>query len=566
MVPRAVLMKSSLVSINTTRQNISKPAVLVNTARQVNDVYLKRIVARPMPKAVVNVVKGNNVNAVKASAYYEEIDGGYVAFGGNPKGEKITGKCTIKTVNLDFENVYFVRVKLIDENQVLLRVPRKDNMYSVDLKNIVPKGGLTCLFIKATSDESKLWHRRSGHLNFKTMNKLVKGNLVRGLPSKLFKNDQTCVACQKGKRHRASFKAVISECDTCHRNKADLAAYLGLLQPLLIPQKVWEGISMDFIDGSYVQWKDCDHVQVAELFMNNVYKLHRLPRTIVSDRDKVFTSLFWKSLIKMLKVELQMSSTYHPQTDGQTEAVNKTLECYLRCMTREKPKEWTQWLALAEFWYNTKFHSCTKTTPFEIVYGQTPPQYVTYKARECRVEAMDRTLVERNQAIQLLQFYLKRAQDKMKSMADKHRSEREFVEGDWVYLKLQPYRQVTVRQSVQHKHSPKYCGSFQVVKQVGLVAYKLKFPSNAQVHSVFHVSRLKKCKTTEATMGSFPHCTDNGLIVVSPIVVLDMRMIKRKNKVAVQLLIQWANCAIEDATWEYYEEIQERYPEFAIDH
>ncbi|GKB15282.1 ribonuclease H-like domain-containing protein, partial [Tanacetum coccineum] len=167
---------------------------------------------------------------------YEEIDGGYVAFGGNPKGGKITGKGTIKTGNLDFENVYFVRelkfnlfsvsqmcdkknsilfndtecivlslnFKLIDESQVLLRVPRKNNMYSVDLKNIVPKGGLTYLFAKATSDESKLWHRRLGHLNFKTMNKLVKGNLVRGLPSKLFENDQTCVACQKGKQHITS--------------------------------------------------------------------------------------------------------------------------------------------------------------------------------------------------------------------------------------------------------------------------------------------------------------------------------------------------------------------------
>ncbi|GJR73325.1 putative ribonuclease H-like domain-containing protein [Tanacetum coccineum] len=80
-------------------------------------------------------------------------------------------------------------------------------MYSVDLKNIVPKGGLTCLFAKATSNESKLWHRRIGHLNFKTMNKLVKGNLVRGLPSKLFKNDETRVACQKGKQHRASCKS-----------------------------------------------------------------------------------------------------------------------------------------------------------------------------------------------------------------------------------------------------------------------------------------------------------------------------------------------------------------------
>ncbi|GKD44187.1 ribonuclease H-like domain-containing protein, partial [Tanacetum coccineum] len=122
---------------------------------------------------------------------YEEIDGGYVAFGGNPKGGKITKKAPLKL--------------LVDESQILLRVPRKNNMYSVDLRNIVPRGGLTCLFAKATSDESKLWHIRLGHLNFKTMNKLVKGNLVRGLPSKRFENDQTCVACQKGKQHRASY-------------------------------------------------------------------------------------------------------------------------------------------------------------------------------------------------------------------------------------------------------------------------------------------------------------------------------------------------------------------------
>ncbi|GJT24806.1 ribonuclease H-like domain-containing protein [Tanacetum coccineum] len=105
--------------------------------------------------------------------YYEEINGGFVAFGGDTKGGRIT-------------------------------VPRKDNMYSVDLKNIVPSGGLTCLFAKATLDESNLWHRRLGHINFKTLNKLVRGNLVRGLPSKIFENNHTCVACQKGKQHKAS--------------------------------------------------------------------------------------------------------------------------------------------------------------------------------------------------------------------------------------------------------------------------------------------------------------------------------------------------------------------------
>ncbi|GJU21038.1 ribonuclease H-like domain-containing protein [Tanacetum coccineum] len=87
--------------------------------------------------------------------------------------------------------------KLLDESQVLLRVPRKDNIYSVDLKSVVPTGGLTCLFAKATIDESNIWHKRLGHINYKTMNKLVRGNLVRGLPSKIFKNYHSCVACQK---------------------------------------------------------------------------------------------------------------------------------------------------------------------------------------------------------------------------------------------------------------------------------------------------------------------------------------------------------------------------------
>nr|GEU41303.1 hypothetical protein [Tanacetum cinerariifolium] len=97
--------------------------------------------------------------------------------------------------------------KLHDENHVLLKVPKENNMYNVDLKNFVPSRDLTCLFAKATLDESNLWHRRLGHINFKTMNKLVKGNLVRGLPSKIFENNHTCVACQKGKKHRVFCKS-----------------------------------------------------------------------------------------------------------------------------------------------------------------------------------------------------------------------------------------------------------------------------------------------------------------------------------------------------------------------
>ncbi|GKA47006.1 reverse transcriptase [Tanacetum coccineum] len=120
------------------------------------------------------------------------------------------------------------------------------------------------------------------------------------------------------------------------------------------------------------------------------------------------------------------------------------------------------------------------------------------------------------------------------------------------------------RQSVQHKLSPKYYGAFKVLKKVGQVEYKLELPSSAQVHSVFHVSQLKKCKAEGIVMGIFPHCQDDGLIAATPVVVLDRRMVKKKNRVAVQLLVQWANCSKDDATWEMYKDIQTRFPEFVI--
>ncbi|GKA49403.1 putative ribonuclease H-like domain-containing protein [Tanacetum coccineum] len=137
---------------------------------------------------------------------YQEIDGGFVAFVGSPKGGKNTRKENSVLFTKTECLVLSPDFKLLDESQVLLKVPRQNNMYSFDLKNVVPSGGLTCLFAKAIIDESNLWHRRLGHINFKTMNKHVRGNLMRGLPSKLFENDQTCVACQKGKQHKASCK------------------------------------------------------------------------------------------------------------------------------------------------------------------------------------------------------------------------------------------------------------------------------------------------------------------------------------------------------------------------
>ncbi|GJX75810.1 ribonuclease H-like domain-containing protein [Tanacetum coccineum] len=236
-VPKAVLMKSSLKTLNTARQNSLRAAESVYTTRPINTAYPRPTVncarqGNPQQdlkdKGVIDSGCSRHMTGNKSYlSDYEEIDGGFVAFGGSTKGGKITGKCKIRTDKLDFEDVYIVKelkfnlfsvlqmcdkknsvlftdtecvvlssdFKLLDESQVLLRVPRKNNMYSVDLKNVVPSGSLTCLFAKATLDESNLWHRRLGHINFKTLNKLVRGNLVRGLPLKIFENNHTCVAC-----------------------------------------------------------------------------------------------------------------------------------------------------------------------------------------------------------------------------------------------------------------------------------------------------------------------------------------------------------------------------------
>ena len=121
-------------------------------------------------------------------------------------------------------------------------------------------------------------------------------------------------------------------------------------------------------------------LSVAQAFLDNIYRLHGLPSTIVSDRDTIFISHFWKELFQLLKVQLCLSTTYHPQSDGQTEVVNRCLENYLRCMCSDQPRQWCFWLPLAEFWYDTNFHSAIRSTPYEIVYGQPPCMFLTFQA------------------------------------------------------------------------------------------------------------------------------------------------------------------------------------------
>lgn len=149
---------------------------------------------------------------------------------------------------------------------------------------------------------------------------------------------------------------------------------------------------------------------VAQAFLQQVVKLHSMPLTITSDRDTVFTSHFWKELLAIWGPKLQMSTARHPQTDGQTERVNQCLEMYLRCAVHDSPTKWHNWLALAELWYNTTYHSSLGCTPFKALYGQDPHMGQFLRPPEDTSPDIQQWLQDRQAHAEHLKHHLQRAQ------------------------------------------------------------------------------------------------------------------------------------------------------------
>ena len=348
----------------------------------------------------------------------------------------------------------------------------------------------------------------------------------------------------------------VRNCSVCQRFKPENKPYSGLLQPLPVPEGVFTDITMDFIEGlpksngktaifvvvdrltKYGHFMLLPHPytakMVAQVFLDSVYKLHGLPHSITCDRDPIFTSVFWQEFFKLQGVSLQLSTAYHPQTDGQTEVVNRCIETYLRCMAGDNPGQWANWISLAEFWYNTSYHSSLKMSPFEALYGYAPPLQIPYFPKDSNVEAVDRVLNERESWLQLLKHHLSKAQQRMKIQADKNRFDREFNIGDMVLLKLQAYKQVSMH-SGGPKLQPRYYGPFKVIDRIGTVAYQLQLPPDAQIHNVFHVSLLKPAHASIQACSSLP--ISNTSTTLLPQAILDRRLVKRHNVPAVQLLI-----------------------------
>jgi hypothetical protein len=247
---------------------------------------------------------------------------------------------------------------------------------------------------------------------------------------------------------------------------------------------------------------------------------------------------------------MNMSSSYHPQTDGQTERPNQCLETYLRCLVHAKPKEWAKWLPLAMYWYNTSFHSALGRSPFEVLYGRQPRHFGFQQTEPTGHTDLDEWLTERAAMMPVIRQHLERAQRRMKHQADKKREERSFQIGDWVYLKLQPYVQVSVAQRVSQKLGFKFFGPYEIIGKVGNVSYKLKLPESARIHPVIHVSQLKKAIRPGDTVSTDLPLSSLEPVLVQPSRVFGERLVRRGSKLVPQVKVHWSGMPPSCTSWE----------------
>ncbi|CAH9133677.1 unnamed protein product [Cuscuta epithymum] len=316
-------------------------------------------------------------------------------------------------------------------------------------------------------------------------------------------------------------EAYVRTCLVCQQDKTEKRKEAGLLQPLPIPSRPWQSVSMDFISGFpkvggmstilvivdrfskygvFVAAPDsCPAEVTAELFFKNVVKPFGLPEDIISDRDSRFTGRFWTALFKILGSDLKFSIAYHPQTEGQTERMNALLEEYLRHYVTASQKNWLELLDVAHFCYNLHQTSTTGMTPFESALGFQPlaPHQVMARVGG-QYPAAVRFARDKQELIEEARDSLALAQARMKRQVDQRRRDVQFQVGDLVMLKLTPqiWKKISTK-SVHRGLIPKYDGPFEVMHKVGEVAYRLKLSERLKIHPTFHVSFLKRFNQEE---------------------------------------------------------------------
>ena len=375
---------------------------------------------------------------------------------------------------------------------------------------------------------------------------------------------------------RKSVQEYISQCQSCQLNKSSNQLPIGLLQSLDIPGKRWGTVSLDLItqlpvtrsghDAIIVMvdkfskmvhyaatTTKCTTEQVARIFLDTVVRLHGIPKYIISDRDPRFTSSFWQQLWKLHGTQLKMSTAYHPQTDGQTERANRTLEDILRHYVSNKQDDWDEHLTAAEIAVNNSVQASTGFTPYFLNYGEHPWFPAQVSLDSVTNDTLYDVMQQLNNNLQMAKRNMELARDRQTHYANVHRRDFVFKEGEEVLLSTQNLK---LPKGITPKLSNRYIGPFKIVDVVSPTAYKLQLPDTMKIHPVFHVSLLKAYNSG----GNNDH-EQKVIEIVDESkreYEVDKLLGKRFGKDSqMEYLVLWKGYPDTESTWESYETVKD---------
>ena len=365
----------------------------------------------------------------------------------------------------------------------------------------------------------------------------------------------------------ALVKDYISRCDCCARFKGSNQAPPGKLKPLNTPPGPWKEISADFITdlpesegfdsilvvvdqfSKEVEFIPCikstSALDTAKLYLRHVWKHHGLPTGIVSDRGPQFASQVMKDICKRLGIQSRLSTAYHPQTDRQTERINRDLQQYLRIFTSEKQNEWVSWLPLTQISYNAKKQLSTEKSLFEVTRSYQPR--MGFEQRTTKAPAAEELTKQMERTLEQTKENIEKAKTRMKRQADRHRSQAPDYEiGDKVWLSTENLKLTRVSK----KLTEQWLGPYDITKRIGDNALELRLLRSMKIHPVVNISRVKpykECLEGQPTFKPGPvQVTEDREIEFEVESIVDSRWKGRR----LEYLVHWKGYSDEDHTWE----------------
>lgn len=380
---------------------------------------------------------------------------------------------------------------------------------------------------------------------------------------------------------RRDVERLVKRCPACLFGKGS-AQNTGLYVPLPEPDAPWIHLSMDFVlglpktakgfDSIFVVvdrfskmahfipcFRTSDATHIAELFFREIVRLHGIPTSIVSDRDVKFMGHFWRTLWRKFGTELKYSSTCHPQTDGQTEVVNRSLGNMLRCLIQNNPKTWDLVIPQAEFAYNNSVNRSIKKTPFEAAYGLKPQHVLDLVPlpQEAKVSNEGELFADHIRKIhEEVKAALKASNAEYSFTANQHRRKQEFEEGDQVLVHL---RQERFPKGTYHKLKSRKFGPCKVLKKISSNAYLIELPPELQISPIFNVLDLYPfdgCDGTASTIDAqIQHLPIAKVEVIED--VLDVKEVRsRRGNPYRRFLVKWLGKPANESTWIAEEELK----------